>query len=167
MTTTIERVTERDYIRHEIEALFAAQDRGDKADVRLTSATLQQILHIIGLGAGDVGETCSRIYMENGSYRLPNRERESQTGIGSSLKALRSKAGMSLEEVSEVAGISAVYLAHAEDNLVKPAACWVQLVAVAISEHLAARAHGCTPVASGAERSLSGTAITAPIGATA
>ena len=76
MTTTIERVTERDYIRHEVEAMFAAQDRGDKADVLLTSVTLQQVLYGIGIGAGDRGETCARIYLENGSYRLPDRERE-------------------------------------------------------------------------------------------
>lgn len=75
-STLAERVTERDYIRHEVEALFAARDRGDKADVLLTSVTLQQVLYGIGIGAGDRGETCARIYMSNGSYLLPNRERE-------------------------------------------------------------------------------------------
>ena len=81
MSTTIERATERDYIRHEVEALFAAQDRGDDADVRSTAATLQQILHIIGLGAGDAGETCSRLYIDQGQYRLPDRERASAAAL--------------------------------------------------------------------------------------
>jgi len=97
-TATIERVTERDYIRHEVEALFAAQDRGDQADVLLTSVTLQQVLYGIGIGAGDRGETCSRIYLENGSYRLPDRQREREIAVAS--EARRNLSGSNREENS-------------------------------------------------------------------
>jgi len=85
-------------LRHEIEALFAAQDRGDDADVRLTAATLRQVLHVIGLGAGDMGETCARIYMSNGFYRLPDRDRGRAFSVASDVE--RSLSGNNRQETN-------------------------------------------------------------------
>lgn len=45
---------------------------------------------------------------------------------------------MTLEQVSEAAGVSPSYLSRAENDQVTPTAGWVQLVAVAIGEHLVA-----------------------------
>ena len=57
-------------------------------------------------------------------------------GFGNALRALRLRADMSLEQVSEAAGVSQSYLSRAENDLVTPTAGWVQLVAVAIGDHL-------------------------------
>lgn len=45
---------------------------------------------------------------------------------------------MTLEDVSESAGVSLSYLSRAENDLVTPTANWIQIVAVAIGNHLAA-----------------------------
>lgn len=58
-------------------------------------------------------------------------------GFGPALKALRHAAGLTLEEVAEQAGVSLSYLSRAENNKVTPTAGWVQLVTVAIGDHLA------------------------------
>lgn len=57
-------------------------------------------------------------------------------GFGGALKALRLAAGMTLEDVSDAAGVSLSYLSRAENNQVTPTAGWVQLVAVAIGNHI-------------------------------
>ncbi len=59
---------------------------------------------------------------------------------GAAIKALRVAAGMTLEDVAEAAGISQSYLSRAENDLVTPSANWIQLVAVAIGNRLAAAA---------------------------
>jgi transcriptional regulator with XRE-family HTH domain len=56
---------------------------------------------------------------------------------GAAIKALRVAAGMTLEDVAEAAGISPSYLSRAENDLVTPTANWIQLVALAIGNHLA------------------------------
>lgn len=58
------------------------------------------------------------------------------TGFGGALKALRNAAGMTLEQVSDAAGVSLSYLSRAENDQVTPTAGWVQLVAVAIGNHI-------------------------------
>lgn len=58
------------------------------------------------------------------------------TGFGGALKALRTAAGMTLEQVSDAAGVSLSYLSRAENDQVTPTAGWVQLVAVAIGNHI-------------------------------
>lgn len=55
---------------------------------------------------------------------------------GAALRALRQTAGMTLQQVSEAAGVSLSYLSRAETNDVSPTAGWWHLVAVAIGEHL-------------------------------
>lgn len=57
---------------------------------------------------------------------------------GAAIRALRVAAGMTLEDVSESAGVSLSYLSRAENDLVTPTANWIQIVAVAIGNHLAA-----------------------------
>lgn len=57
--------------------------------------------------------------------------------LGPSLKALRTAAGMTLEEVCAAAGVGLSYLSRAERNLVKPTDGWIAMVAVAIGKHLA------------------------------
>lgn len=66
-------------------------------------------------------------------------ETAQRAGIGPSLRALRTAADMTLDEVSEAAGVSLSYLSRAENDLVTPTAGWVQLVAVAIGDHLVAK----------------------------
>lgn len=68
-------VSERDYLEHEVAALYDAMHREDTNDVRCTIATLQQILHILSL-TYSAHEACARLYMDNGGYVLPDRERE-------------------------------------------------------------------------------------------
>lgn len=69
-------VTEREYVEHEVAALFDAMRRGDAEDVRLTAVTLQQLLHIIALSHGETGATCARLTMDQHGHVLPDRERE-------------------------------------------------------------------------------------------
>lgn len=57
---------------------------------------------------------------------------------GAAIRALRVAADMTLEEVADAAGVSQSYLSRAENDLVAPTANWIQLVAVAIGNHLAA-----------------------------
>lgn len=57
---------------------------------------------------------------------------------GEALRALRQAAGMTLQQVSDTAGVSLSYLSRAETNEVNPTAGWWQLVAIAIGEHLSA-----------------------------
>lgn len=64
----------------------------------------------------------------------------SATAFGGALKALRLAAGMTLDEVSDAAGVSLSYLSRAENDQVTPTAGWVQLVAVAIGNHIKAAA---------------------------
>jgi len=45
---------------------------------------------------------------------------------------------MTLDEVAEAAGVSPSYLSRAENDQVAPTAGWIQLVAVAIGDHIAA-----------------------------
>lgn len=61
------------------------------------------------------------------------------TGCGVAIRALRQAAGMTLDEVSTAAGVSVSYLSRAENDQVTPTAGWVQLVAVAIGDHIAAK----------------------------
>lgn len=55
---------------------------------------------------------------------------------GAALRALRKTAGMTLQQVSDAAGVSVSYLSRAETNDVTPTAGWWQMVAVAIGEHI-------------------------------
>jgi len=73
-------------------------------------------------------------------------------GFGPALRALRTTAGLTLEEVSDRAGVSPSYLSRAENNQVTPTAGWVQLVAVAIGELILRRSG---PGADPAERRAS------------
>lgn len=59
---------------------------------------------------------------------------------GAAIRALRIAAGMTLDEVAEAAGVSPSYLSRAENDLVTPTPNWIQLVALAIGNHLAASA---------------------------
>lgn len=68
------------------------------------------------------------------------KETGSRGGFGPALRALRTAANLTLEEVSEAAGVSPSYLSRAENNQVTPTAGWVQLVAIAIGDHLAKEA---------------------------
>lgn len=56
---------------------------------------------------------------------------------GAALRALRKQAGMTLQQVSDAAGVSLSYLSRAETNEVSPTAGWWQMVAIAIGEHIA------------------------------
>lgn len=68
---------------------------------------------------------------------LPMKESTPPGGLGVALKALRTAAGMTIDDVAEAAGISASYLSRAENEQVSPTASWIQVVAVAIGEHIA------------------------------
>ena len=59
------------------------------------------------------------------------------TPLGTALVALRTTAGMTLQEVADVAGISLSYLSRAENGLVTPTAQWVQVVTIAIGGRIA------------------------------
>lgn len=54
------------------------------------------------------------------------------SGHGEALRALRKTAGMTLQQVSDAAGVSVSYLSRAETNDVSPTAGWWQMVAIAI-----------------------------------
>ena len=60
----------------------------------------------------------------------------STTTIGPPLRALRTRSGMSLEQVADASGVSATYLAAVENDQVKPSSRWVGLVAVSIADYL-------------------------------
>jgi transcriptional regulator with XRE-family HTH domain len=62
------------------------------------------------------------------------------TGLGLALRALRQAADMTLDDVAAAAGVSVSYLSRAESGKVTPTAGWVQLVASAIGDHMAAAA---------------------------
>lgn len=61
-------------------------------------------------------------------------------GVGTALRALRLSAEMTLDQVAEAAGVSPSYLSRAENDQVTPKTGWVSVVAIAIGDHLAARA---------------------------
>jgi predicted transcriptional regulator len=61
-------------------------------------------------------------------------------GLGLALKALRTAADLTIEQVADMAGISPSYLSRAERGHITPSATWVQVVAVAIGDHLAQKA---------------------------
>lgn len=56
---------------------------------------------------------------------------------GEALRAIRNAAGMTLQQVSDKAGVSPSYLSRVETGQVTPTANWVELVAVAMGEHMA------------------------------
>lgn len=56
---------------------------------------------------------------------------------GPALKALRVAAGLTHEALAEAAGVSPSYLSRAENGLVNPTPEWIQLVALAIGNHMA------------------------------
>jgi predicted transcriptional regulator len=62
------------------------------------------------------------------------------TGLGVALKTLRKSAGMTLDDVSGLAGVSTNYLSRAENGLVEPSPGWVEIVVSAIGDRLAAAA---------------------------
>lgn len=62
------------------------------------------------------------------------------TGYGLALRALRSAAGMTLDEVADAAGVSVSYLSRVENGVKVPSDGWVALVAVAIGDRLATAA---------------------------
>lgn len=56
---------------------------------------------------------------------------------GAALRLIRQAAGMTLEQVSNEAGISVSYLSRVENGVVTPTDAWVSIVAVAIGHHMA------------------------------
>lgn len=62
--------------------------------------------------------------------------RTDDQALGTALRALRKAAGLTLDDVSRSAGISAPYLSNVENGNVSPSADWVRVVAVAIGQRL-------------------------------
>ena len=71
---------QRDYIDHEVKALWHAIDRGDVEDVLSTIATLRQELHLLSLPYGGPDNTCARLAQFNGRYVLPSRLTQHKEG---------------------------------------------------------------------------------------
>lgn len=59
------------------------------------------------------------------------------TGTGAALRALRLAAGLTLEQVGEVAGVSVSYLSRTENGQTSPREGWVAHVAVTIGRMIA------------------------------
>jgi predicted transcriptional regulator len=64
--------------------------------------------------------------------------RSNTNGLGIAIRALRKTAGLTLEDVSAIAGVSTNYLSRAENGLVEPSASWVEVVVTAMGDHMAA-----------------------------
>jgi len=58
---------------------------------------------------------------------------------GRALRALRVLAGLSLDQVSQRAGVSVSYLSRAENGLAQPTAAWFAIVYAAIGSAVAER----------------------------
>lgn len=56
---------------------------------------------------------------------------------GKALRAIRLGAGMTLQQVSDAAGVSVSYLSRVENGQTHPSDTWVGMVAVAIGDHMA------------------------------
>lgn len=61
----------------------------------------------------------------------------SKNGVGVALRSVRKTAGMTLNDVSQAAGISYTYLSNVENGNAEPSAKWVQMVLEVIGAHLA------------------------------
>jgi transcriptional regulator with XRE-family HTH domain len=62
----------------------------------------------------------------------------SKNGVGVALRSIRKLAGMTLDDVSRAAGVSAPYLSNVENGNVTPSPGWVHTVLEVIGKEIAA-----------------------------
>lgn len=63
-----------------------------------------------------------------------------QTSLGTAIRSLRSTAGLTIAEASEIAGVAPSYLSRAENGLVAPTPSWVHNYVAAIGDRIEADA---------------------------
>ncbi len=71
---------------------------------------------------------------------LPVTVRSSNNHVGVALRLLRKSAGLTLDDVSRVAGISAPYLSNVENGNAEPSAKWVHMLIDAIGSDVSRKA---------------------------
>ena len=62
------------------------------------------------------------------------------TTPGEAIRALRSEAGLTLEQVAQEAGVSASHISRVETGAKKASPAWLGVVAEAIARHLSSAA---------------------------
>ncbi len=80
---TLERITQFEFLRAELDYLIRKMmtpgTEADSHEVKVSIATLQNELHLLGLVFDPAGETCGRITTHNGAYyRWPYLEEASK-----------------------------------------------------------------------------------------
>lgn len=60
-------------------------------------------------------------------------------GHGAQIRALRRAAGLTLDQLSDAAGVSKSYLSRVENGLLVPTDGWISMVALAVGDHLASQ----------------------------